>query len=86
VPSDKPSKISLVIFSVFVFAIDSRNPRFFSSELRFGNNFFILRHLWKFWKKCSQGRSLENLKDQARVGAQELKIEQARADGKRRAK
>ena len=32
VSSDKPSKISLVIFSVFVFAIDSRNPRFFSSE------------------------------------------------------
>jgi hypothetical protein len=32
VSSDKPSKISLVIFSVFVFAIDSRKPRFFSSE------------------------------------------------------
>jgi hypothetical protein len=32
VSSDKPSKISLVIFSVFVFAIDSRNLRFFSSE------------------------------------------------------
>jgi hypothetical protein len=32
-------------------------------------------------KKCSQGRSLENLKNQASVGAQELKIEQARADG-----
>jgi hypothetical protein len=32
VSSDKPSKISLVIFSVFVFAIDSRKPRFISSE------------------------------------------------------
>jgi hypothetical protein len=32
VSSDKPSKISLVIFYVFVFAIDLRNPRFFSSE------------------------------------------------------
>jgi hypothetical protein len=32
VSSDKPSKISLVIFSVFVFAINSRKPRFFSSE------------------------------------------------------
>jgi hypothetical protein len=37
-------------------------------------------------KKCSQGRSLENLKNQASVGAQELKIEQARVDGKKRAK
>jgi hypothetical protein len=34
-------------------------------------------------KKCSQGRSLENLKNQASVGAQELKIEQAKADGKK---
>jgi hypothetical protein len=32
VSSDKPSKISLVIFSVFVFAIDSIKPIFFSSE------------------------------------------------------
>jgi hypothetical protein len=32
VSSDKPSKISLVIFFVFVFAIDSIKPRFFSSE------------------------------------------------------
>jgi hypothetical protein len=29
---DKPSKISLVIFSVFVFTIDSRKPRCISSE------------------------------------------------------
>jgi hypothetical protein len=34
-------------------------------------------------KKCSQSRSLENLKNQEGVGAQELKIEQARADGKK---
>jgi hypothetical protein len=37
-------------------------------------------------KKCSQGRILENLKNQASVGMQELKIEQARADAKKRAK
>jgi hypothetical protein len=34
-------------------------------------------------KKCFQSRSLENLKNQASVGAQELKIEQAREDGKK---
>jgi hypothetical protein len=34
-------------------------------------------------KKCSPGRSLENLKNQASIGVQELKIEQARADGKK---
>jgi hypothetical protein len=34
-------------------------------------------------KKCSQSRSLENLKNQESVGAQELKIEQARANGKK---
>jgi hypothetical protein len=43
---DKPSKISLVIFYVFVFAIDSRNPRFFSSErlsLVSATSFFYLQ-------------------------------------------
>jgi hypothetical protein len=34
-------------------------------------------------KKCSQGRSIENLENQASIGVQELKIEQARADGKK---
>jgi hypothetical protein len=37
-------------------------------------------------KKCSQGRSLKNLKNQASVGAQDLKIEQAREEGKKSAK
>ena len=83
--SDKPSKISLVIFSVFVFAIDSIKPRFFSSErLSFVSaTTFYLETSSEMLKKCSQGRSLENLKNQASVGAQELKIEQARADGKK---
>jgi hypothetical protein len=75
-----------VIFSVFVFAIDSRNPRFFSSKrLSFvsATTFFYLETSLGMLKKCSQSRSLENLKNQTSVGAQELKIEQARADGKK---
>jgi hypothetical protein len=81
----KPSKISLVIFSVFVFAIDSIKPRFYSSErLSFVSaTVFYLETSSEMLKKCSQSRSLENLKNQASVGAQELKIEQARADGKK---
>jgi hypothetical protein len=34
-------------------------------------------------KRCSQSRSLENLKNQASIGVQELKIGKARADGKK---
>jgi hypothetical protein len=64
VSSDKPSKISLVIFSVFVFDIDSIKPRFFSSErLSFVSaTAFYLETSSEMLKKCSQSRSLENLK------------------------
>jgi hypothetical protein len=34
-------------------------------------------------EKCSQSRSLENLKNQASVGVQEIKIGKARAGGKK---
>jgi hypothetical protein len=86
VSSDKPSKIFLVIFSVFVFAIDSRNPRFFSSErLSFvsATAFLSSDIFGNVGKRCSQSRSLENLRNQASVGMQELKIGKARAVGKK---
>jgi hypothetical protein len=89
VSSDKPSKISLVIFYVFVFAIDSRNPRFFFSErLSFVSaTTFLSSDIFRnVGKRCSQSRSLENLRSQASVGMQELKIGKARADGKKHAK
>jgi hypothetical protein len=55
VSSDKPSKISLVIFFVFVFAIDSIKPRFFSSErLSFVSaTAFYLGTSSEMLKKCS---------------------------------
>jgi hypothetical protein len=49
----------------------------------FRQQLFYLQTSSEMSKKCSQSRSLENLKNQVSVGAQELKIEQARADGKK---
>jgi hypothetical protein len=69
VSSDKPSKISLVIFSIFVFAIDSRKPRFFSSErLSFVSTtaFFILRHLFENVENVLLKPKLKNQKSQAK--------------------
>jgi hypothetical protein len=77
VSSDKPSKISLVIFSVFVFAIDSRKPRFISSErLSFDSvTAFLSSDIFENAEKVLSKPKLKNLKSQASVGAQELKIE-----------
>jgi hypothetical protein len=77
VSSDKPSKISLIIFYVFVFAIDSRKPRFISSErLSFDSaTAFLSSDIFENVEKVLSKPKLKNLKSQASVGAQELKIE-----------
>jgi hypothetical protein len=77
VSSDKPSKISLVIFSVFVFTIDSRKPRFIYSErLSFDSaTTFLSSDIFENAEKVLSKLKLKNLKSQASVGAQELKIE-----------
>jgi hypothetical protein len=76
VSSDKPSKISLVIFSVFVFAIYSRKPRFISSErLSFDSaTAFLSSYIFENAEKVLSKPKLKNLKSQASVGAQGLKI------------
>jgi hypothetical protein len=77
VSSDKPSKISLIIFYVFVFAIDSRKPRFISSErLSFDSaTAFLSSDIFENVEKVLSKPKLKNLKSQASVGVQELKIE-----------
>jgi hypothetical protein len=74
---DKPSKISLVIFSVFVFAINSRKPRFFSSERLSLDTAaaFLSSDIFENAELVLSKPKLKNLKSQPSVGAQELKIE-----------
>jgi hypothetical protein len=62
---------------VFVFAIDSRKPRFISSErLSFDSaTAFLSSDIFKNAKKVLSKMKLKNLKSQASIGAQELKIE-----------
>jgi hypothetical protein len=62
---------------VLVFDIASRNPRFFSSERL---SFiliaaFLSSDIFENAKKLFSKTKLKNLKSQASVGAQELKIE-----------
>jgi hypothetical protein len=83
VSSDKPSKISLVIFSVFVFAKKPKILLLRKTQPCFGNNFLSSDIFGNVGKRCSQSRSLKNFKNQASVGVQELKIGKARADGKK---
>jgi hypothetical protein len=80
VSSDKPSQISLVIFTVFVFAIDSRNPRFFSSErlIFVSATTFLSSDIFGNVENVLLRPKLKNLKSQASVCRQELKIEQAK--------
>jgi hypothetical protein len=75
VSSDKPSKISLVIFSVFVFAIYLRKPRFISSErLNFDSaKAFLSLDIFENAKKVLSKTKLKNLKSQASVGVQRAK-------------
>jgi hypothetical protein len=87
VSSDKPSKISLVIFSVFVFAIDSRKPRFISLE-RFSFDsatVFLSSDIFENAKKVLSKTKLKNFKKKARQAlvCKELKNRKARADGKK---
>jgi hypothetical protein len=75
VSSDKPSKNSLVIFSVFVFAIDLRKPRFISSErISFDSaTAFLSSDIFENAKKVLSKTKLKNLKSQASVGVQRAK-------------
>jgi hypothetical protein len=75
VSSDGPSKISLVIFSVFVFAIYSRKPRFISLErLSFDSTTaFLSSDIFKNAKKVLSKTKLKNLKRKASVGVQRAK-------------
>jgi hypothetical protein len=75
VSSDKPSKISLVIFYVFVFAIDARKPRFISSErLSFDSaTDFLSSDIFENAKKVLSKTKLKNSKSQASVGVQRAK-------------
>jgi hypothetical protein len=75
VSSDKPSKISLVIFYVFVFAIDSRKPRFISSErLSFDSaTVFLPSDIFENARKVLSKTKLKNVKSQASVGVQRAK-------------
>jgi hypothetical protein len=76
VSSDKPSQISLVIFSVFVFAIDSRKPRFISSKrLSFDSaTAFLSSDIFENAEKVLSKLKLINIKSQAGVGMQGLKV------------
>jgi hypothetical protein len=75
VSSDKPSKISLVIFYVFVFAIDSRKPRFISSErLSFDSaTVFLSSDIFENAREVLSKTKLKNVEGQASVGGQRAK-------------
>jgi hypothetical protein len=62
---------------VFVFAIDSRKPRFISSKrLSFDSaTTFLSSDIFENAEKVLSKPKLKNLKSQPNVGAQELKIE-----------